>query len=217
MYESLYKFLIRHKKIDLPGIGIIALQIQSAESAFVNRSFSPPGYFFAFEKGKKPPSKKLFSWLALNFNISEREAVIRFNDFVFDLKNHLEAGSKIIWNGVGVLQKAGNGEIRFEGVKKELPFLEELNAKKVIRENAEHTMLVGETEKTSKQMTEILLNPPVVEKKQTHWWVWPLAVITAIFIFLGWYFSVHGLTNTSTGNHHKTSPAEAPAGYKLTP
>src|SRR5258708_17007154 len=105
MYECLYRFLIRYKKIDLPGIGTIALQMQSAESEFVNRSFSSPKYFFAFGKGRETSSGKLFSWLAVNFNITEPEAVTRFNDFVFDLKKQLEAGNKIILDGVGVLQK----------------------------------------------------------------------------------------------------------------
>ena len=41
-------------------------------------------------------------------------------------------------------------------------------------------------------MSEILLNPKSVKDKHAYWWVWPLAVIIAIFIFLGWYFSEHG-------------------------
>ena len=75
-------------------------------------------------------------------------------------------------------------------------------------------MLVGETEKTSAQMTEILLNPKPAAEKRNRWWIWPLTVIIAIFIFLGWYFSQHGFAGTATGNNHKTSPAEAPTGYK---
>jgi nucleoid DNA-binding protein len=230
MYESLYRFLVKHKKIYLPGIGTIGLRIQPAESDFVNRSFSPPAYFFALEKarlsvgteindqqGREAPQRTLFSWLAANFNITEREAVIRFTDFVFDLKKQLDTGEEITWNGVGTFQKEFGEEIRFKGAKKELPFLEEIIAEKVIRENAEHTMLVGEVEKTSTQMTEMLLNPVVADEKRNYWWVWPLAVILMILIFLGWYFSEHGISGASTGNNRKISPAEAPFGYKLSP
>ena len=234
MYESLYRFLVKYKKIDLPGIGAISLQVQPAESDFVNRSLSPPAYFFILEKArltadteknekntvgqeKEAPSRKLFSWLAANLNITEREAVIQFTNFLFDLKKQLETGKEITWNGVGHFQKDSDGEIEFKGFKKEFPFLEGIIEKKVIRENAEHTMLVGEVEKTSTEMNEMLLNPVVTHEKRSYWWVWPVAIILLIAVFLGWYFSEHGIRGTSTGNNHKISPANAPGGQKLSP
>jgi hypothetical protein len=222
MYELLYKFLVKYKTIDLPGIGRIFFNEQPAESRFVDQNFLPPRYLIGFERGrsivetqmndakpqgwqKTPPSRKLFSWLASHYEITEKEAVIRFDDFVVDLKGRLDAGDKIMWSGVGVLEKDSTGEIVFHHFKSELPWLEPTSAKKVIRDNAEHTMLVGEREKTSVEMTEILLRPKSVKEKRGYWWVWPLAVIIAIFIFLGWYFSEHGISGDATGNNHKVS------------
>lgn len=204
MYEALYRFLIRYKKIDLPGIGAIALQMRSSRSEFVNRSFLPPAYFFSLEKSKEKTSRKLFSWLAADFSLTEREAVVKFNDFLFDMQKQLETGREIAWDGVGVFKKQPTGEIAFTSFKNNLPFLEEVIAEKVIRENAEHTMLVGEYEKTSTQMTEIL-SGDVVAKHKSYWWVWPLAAILVMLIFLGWYFSEHGISSSATGNNHKIS------------
>ena len=222
MYESLYRFLIKYKRIDLPDIGAIVLQTQSAHSEFVSRSFLPPVYFFSFEKarltvsaerndqnkfrqGKEARLGKLFSWLAVNYGVTEREAIVRFNDFVIELRKELGAGKTIAWRGIGNLQKGPGGEIEFHADKTGQPWLQQTVAKKVIRENAEHTMLVGETEKTSAQMSEMLLNPRSVKDKRVYWWVWPLAVIIGIFIFLGWYFSEHGISGNATGNNHKVS------------
>lgn len=216
MHESLYRFLIKYKEIALPGIGTITLRVQPAESEFVNRSFLPPKYSFVFEKGKENSSKKLFSWLSASCHITEREAVIRFNNFVFDWRKGLEAGKKITWTGVGSLRKNLSGEIQFDTASREFAFQEEVIAQKVLRENAEHTMLVGEREKTSTEMTEFLLHPPIIEKKANHWWVWPLAIILMTIMFLGWYFSEKGISGTSTGNNHRISPEEAPASYNLT-
>jgi hypothetical protein len=222
MYELLYKFLVKYRTIDLPGIGTLTLRVQPAQSRFVDQSFLPPKYDVAFEQDRDvadvgaddqttstqkriAPSRKLFSWVAVNYGVTEREAIIRFNDFVFELKKELDAGKKIVWSGIGILQKDPGGEIKFDADKKGLPWLQQTVAKKVIRENAEHTMLVGETEKTSAQMSEMLLNPKFVKDKRVYWWIWPLAVIIAIFIFLGWYFSEHGLSGNATGNNHKVS------------
>jgi hypothetical protein len=205
MYEALYRFLVRYRRVDLPGIGAVALQMQSSRSEFVNRSFLPPAYFFSLEKGKDTPPRKLFSWLAINFSLSERDAVLKFNDFILGLQNQLEAGQEVAWDGVGVFKKEATGEINFKSFRNNLSFLEEVIAEKVIRENAEHTVLVGEFEKTSTQMTEMLSGDVVVKEKSFYWWVWPLAAIIVILIFLGWYFSEHGLTSSSTGNNQKIS------------
>jgi hypothetical protein len=205
MYEALYRFLVRYRKIDLPGIGAVALQMQSSRSEFVNRAFLPPAYFFSLEKGRETPSRKLFSWLAINLSLTEREAVLKFNDFIWDLQNQLATGKEVTWDGVGVFKKEATGEINFNGFRNNLSFLEEVVAEKVIRENAEHTVRVGEFEKTSTQMTEILSGDAIVKEKSFYWWVWPLAAIIAILIFLGWYFSEHGISSSSTGNNQKIS------------
>lgn len=215
MYEYLYRFLIKYKKLDLPGIGTIVVRTQSSRSEITDRHFSPPGYFFALETGDEIPRGKLFSWLSSHFRITDSEAVIRFNEFIFDLVRKLKEGKEIHWQKVGSFQKELSGEIKFTSVQEELSWLESVPGQKVMRENVEHRMLVGEVEKTSTEMNELLNSVP--NGKKYHWWVWPGAVIVAIFIFLGWYFSEHGITNGSTGNHTKSSPANAPAGYKLAP
>jgi len=222
MYELLYKFLVKYKTIQLPGIGTLLLRVQPARSQFVEQSFLPPKFYFVFEQDvalevsdtsdeatliqkKITPSRKLFSWIAGNYAVTDKEAVIRFNDFVFELKKELDEGKTIAWSGIGTLQKGAGGEIKFAADKKGLSWLHHTVARKVIRENAEHTMLVGEAEKTSVQMSEILLNPRSGKDKRDYWWVWPLAVIIAIFIFLGWYFSEHGISGNATGNNQKIS------------
>jgi hypothetical protein len=215
MYECLYRFLIKYKKLDLPGIGTIALHLQSSRSEFTDRYFSPPGYSFTLETEDEIPRGKLFSWLASHFGVTDSEAVIRFNDFIFDLTRKLKEGKEVHWQKVGSFQKELTGEIHFTSTNEEFSWLENVPGQKIIRENVEHRMLVGEVEKTSTEMNKLLNF--VSDEKIHHWWIWPAAIGVAIFLFLGWYFSEHGMTTVSTGNHLKISPATAPAGYKLTP
>lgn len=215
MYESLYRFLIKYKKLVLPGIGTIALHLRPSISEFADRAFSPPGYFFTLERADEVPRGKLFSWLASHFSITDSEAVIRFNEFVFDLTRKLKQGKEIHWQKVGSFQKELTGEIKFTSAKEELSWLENVPGEKIIRENVEHRMLVGEVEKTSTEMNK-LLSSATIEKKY-QWWFWPAVVVVAILIFLGWYFSTYGMTNAPTGNHSNISPADAPTGYKLSP
>ncbi|HEY0434634.1 MAG TPA: hypothetical protein VGC95_12225, partial [Chitinophagaceae bacterium] len=87
-----------------------------------------------------------------------------------------------------------------------------VTARKVIRENVEHTMLVGERETTSTLMKELLA--PSLITRRSHWWIWPLAIFLAGVIFLGLYFSMDG-NDHSTGNRHKITPANPPSGFTL--
>jgi hypothetical protein len=213
MYEALYRYLIKYKKLDLAGIGALELQLQPAEAEIVDHSFLPPKYYFEFERSEEVPPERLFSWLASNLNITEQEAVIRYNEFLFDLNRQLKEGKQIHWLGIGSLQKEFSGEIKFIAQQKQFPWNREVVARKVTRENAEHTMLVGEKEKTSTEMMELLYLKGA--RKATHWWVWPLAIILAVLIFLGWYFSENA-SQSASGNKHKLHPNEAPSGYNLT-
>lgn len=193
MFELLYRFLIKHKEVSLPGIGTLSLQMQPAQSEFVNRTFIPRTHLFVFEQQREIQSRKLFSWLAYVCGISEREAVIKLNDFVFDLKRQIESGKEVIWQGVGKLKRGLAGEIKFTNEPSQV-LQQPVIAGKVIRENAAHTMLVGEEETTTVEMSEFLNQS---QRRFTQWWIIPLAIIILIIMFLGWYFSEYGLTVAS--------------------
>lgn len=212
MFSALYQYLILHKQVSLPGVGTFSIQRQPAQSEFANKSFAAPVYSVLFDRTTQTPAKSLFAWLAACLNISDREAIIRFNDFVFDIKKRISAGEKINWKGVGVLQNQYNGEIKFDGISKELVFEKPVATEKVIRENAEHTMLVGEQEKTSVEMTELL--KPVTYKKDI-WWVYAMAVAVLLVIFIGWYLSENGLKTSSTGYQRQVTAQETNSFYPV--
>ena len=210
MYAELYRYFIQHKKLYLPGIGNFILERKPAEADFVNRCINPPSYSISLQQESVKPSSKFFAWLASVFNISEKEAIIRFNDFVFDLRKEINSGSKVEWNGIGIISKGLGDTIRFSA--------EELNstakvvhAEKVIREKAEHAILVGERERTSVEMTE-LLNIPAGRK--SIWWVIPLFLVLLAFMFIGWYLSKNGLSTASVSNTKKNIPAVSSETYK---
>jgi hypothetical protein len=200
MFDPLYRYILKHKQLSLAGIGTITMQAEPAQSDFVNRSFLPARYSFVFEQGREVTSRRLFSWLSSALEISERDAIIRFNDFVFEIKRQIESGTEVAWQGIGKLKKGLAGEIKFNAYSSSLLFPQPVIAEKVIREHAEHTMLVGEVEKTSTEMTGLLSQG---DKRKISWWIIPLAIIILLIIFIGWYFSEHGI---NTGNNHTILP-----------
>ncbi len=214
MYNQLYQYFIQHKELSVPGIGTFLLERKPAAVDFPNKLIMPPSYSVNLQFPSAAPSTGFFSWMANTLQISDREAVVRFNDFAFEMKQQVLNGTVINWNGIGSLHKGLAGEVKFDAALKEIAFEKPLRAEKVIREVSDHFVRVGEDERTSAQMAEILNKE---EEKKATWWAWALVAGILAIIFLGWYFSVNGVSVLSTANTIKSVPAETNTSYQLIP
>jgi hypothetical protein len=206
MYEALYQYFILHKQLSLPGIGTFLLEKKSAHNDFVNKQIYPPAFSVSLNSSGNPSSVNFFKWLAGALHISDHDAIIRFNDFLFDLKKQINEGSTIEWHGVGTLSKGLAGETIFAPAIN--PAVEKpVAAVKVIREKAEHMVRVGEDQKTSAEMTEMLNKPAMIRS-----WQWVTAFVVGIIalLFIGWHFYQEGIAVSSTSNNIKLVPMETP-------
>jgi hypothetical protein len=212
MYGELYQYLVLHKQLNIPGIGTFQVERIPADIDFIGKVVNPPAYTVALHHGNTTASKKVFSWLSDVFDISERDALSRFNDFAFELRDKVMAGDKLQWDGVGVLSKGLAGEIRFDASLKGMSIGDPVPANKVIRENAQHTVRVGEDQKTSGEMMERLVP---TEEKRSYWWAAALVLGLLALFFLAWYFSSRRSDSSPTGNQQKLEPQKEQATYKL--
>jgi nucleoid DNA-binding protein len=211
MYAELHLYFIEHRKLNLPGIGNFILERKPAEADFVNKCIHPPIYSVSLQQKEAKASHKFYTWIAATFGISENEAVIKFNDFLYDLKNKISSGTAVEWSGIGILKRGLGGNINFTGqtiesVEKAVP------GQKIIRENAEHSVLVGERERTSVEMSEFLNQP---DAKRSLWWVLPVAAALLAFVFIAWYFSENGTSVSSVSNSQKVNTPLADKSYNL--
>ncbi len=210
MYDVLYQYLIQHKQVSLPGIGTFLLSRKAAQADFANKLFLPPSYFFVLDKDNDTPKKKLFIWLSAVLNISEWDAIKKVNDFSFELKKQVNTGNDINWKGIGVFRKGLAGDIKFE--PEQLVFEQPVPGEKVIREKEEHTMMVGEWERTSTEMSELLAQPGK-ETKRSYRWTGAI-IVCILIIFLVIYFFERGLKTASLGTQKKIPVQEASPTYK---
>ncbi len=213
MYEELYQYFIQHKKLAVPGVGTFLLERKPAETDFINKQINPPVYSVSLQASVYPPPINFFKWLADALHISDRDAIIRFNDFAFDIKKQIADGDTIDWHGVGTLSKSLAGDIKFAPASASA-IENPVTAEKLIREKAEHMVRVGEDHKTSVEMTEMLNQP---EAKKSRWWITALALGLLALLFIGWYFSEHGFDVSSTANSMKLVPMEASDPYQTLP
>lgn len=196
MFAEFYRYLILNYRLTLPGIGQFALERKPAQADFINKQLHPPTYAISMQQDTESPSISFFKWLSGALAISEREAIIKFNDFLYDVKKQIEDGAVVKWNNVGVLKSSLGGQVKFTPVSspdQELAVV----AEKIIRERASHFVRVGEKEKTSEEMHEML---QVVASKKSRWWVAPLILCIITLAFIAWYFINNGFEATTVGN-----------------
>lgn len=213
MYPVLFEYLLLYKRLPVPGIGTFLLERAPARIDFPNKLMYPPVYSITLIENNGMPAGNFFQWLGRMLRISDREAVIRFNDFAFEMKKQIGEGDVINWNGVGTVKKGLAGEIRF--IPGAVVITEDpVPAARVLREKAEHMVRVGEEEKTAAEMQEILAHQ---EQTKSWWWVWALAAGLLMVVFTGWYLSEHGVLTGSVANTQKLVPLEATPTYRTIP
>ena len=196
MQDILYQYLILHRQISLPGIGTIALQKKSSQLDFGNKVITPASYIFFINNSKDSPTKKFFGWVSSRLNISDWDAIRMVNDFSFDLKNKISSG-EALWEHVGILRRDEKGNIFLDAAEIQLESEMPVQAEKVLRVNAGHTVRVGEMEKTSVEMEEFFS-----ETAETKDYGWVIAIVITVLsvMFVGWYLSEKGVNPGAVGN-----------------
>jgi hypothetical protein len=198
MQETLYEFLVINKKLTLPGIGTIRLKQNSSQLDFTNRQLNCPSFYFVLDPENDTPSKKMFDWLSSIKGVSEWEAIKSVNDFSFSLKNSISQAGEATWQGVGVFKRDKTGHLKLDPYTIALQTEQPIHAEKVIREKFEHTVLVGEREKSSVEMAEYFA---VDAPKRNYAWIVAVVLTILAVMFIGWYFSAKGFNPSTAGNN----------------
>ncbi len=192
MHEILIRYLDKNKNFNLPGIGRFELVSEMASLDFINKIIYPPKQQIVFHPERKSNAgmlndsiknetitsshdnkNNLPGFLSRHLNMPESLAMTEFEQYAGFVRITLEKNGFYELNGIGTLQQNEKG-IHLDNAFSSEKFFEPIHAEQVIRENATHSVRVGEEEKTSEQMKEYLHR----EVKKDNWWI--AAVILAV-------------------------------------
>lgn len=173
MLPLLTKYFIQYKRVCIPHVGTFELLQQPAQLNVADKSLAPPSFKTRYL------NLEIISPHQFEFLDSEKEALNLYGE---KLKNKIQR-SGFYWKGFGKLIYSSN-EIKFEAEELEIASLQTIQAKKVLRENVQHNMLVGDQEMTSQQVTDVLNK---AEYKRPlfmiiGWIVFILAIIAIIIL-----------------------------------
>ena len=198
MFPILNRYLFLNKSISVPGLGSIFLETSPAIIDASTRSLVPPVYQFRFDKFSDVPDKILFSYLSQHRNLTDYEALRQYNEFALDLRDKLNYSREVSWDGLGVLRKDDAGEVHFESTLTEPFFLKPVPAEKVVRPNARHMMLVGDRQRSNREMSEWFAEEPVHGNRL--WWLVALIIGIVAAMLIMFHFSNRGWNVGSIGN-----------------
>jgi len=195
MFQDLNAYLFQHRSISIPGLGTIYLETFSASVDVADRTILPPLYQFRFDKYFDSPDREFFAYIASQRNVLDYEAIRWYNEFSQDLRHRIRSEEKVDWEGVGTLKKGEGGSIIFEPAPTTGLFLTPAPAVRVNRQNAQHTLLVGDQERTNVEMNEWLMDEEVANmRRQRSWWIAALVIALLGLALLGWHFYTNGWT-----------------------
>ena len=172
----LHDFFIQNGSLSLPGIGVFRLMRISPQVDLVNRKMLPPSYTVRFDNRNSPPSKELFAYLAMRTGMDELQALRRLNHFAYDVKDRLQQGQDVPWSGMGTLLPDKGSGFGFEPNRMTFDFTSEVDARRVVHKDVEHTVIVGDEERTNVEMQEILAELEEGPGWMSRFWVRALFV-----------------------------------------
>ena len=185
MYQYLHKYFSLNKNLVLPGIGSFYAEIQSANLDFINKTLLAPVTVIHYKNEEAVADEMFYNFLSKETGVSEIESINRFSHFSKDLKQQLETGAVLQFQGIGTLTKNEEGFLftQDETLQNLFP---SIAAERVIRQHAEHNVRVGEDNKTSTEMHAQLAKQEV---KKERWWIAAIILAAVGIAAIAFYYS----------------------------
>lgn len=149
----IYKYLILNGSVSLPGFGNLEIVRIHARNDFAQRTYYPPEYVFKFRNTSGSITSSFIKFLEKN-NFGFDEVEENLKKFAKELKAHIQYEGKLDWAGIGTFSKLSEELYVFQEKIRSINLYSPVKYEHVIRENVQHTVLVGDIEQSNVQMEE---------------------------------------------------------------
>ena len=199
MLQQLNQYLFQFRSLTLPQFGTIRLSIQAARLDVVEHLIYPPVYEPHFVTNDKVSDHQL-EYFAAHLQGDEDAAAEFLTKAGQALKSKVQAGP-LDWSGIGTFIY-NNRQLQLNPHASET--LAPVAANRVMRQNAQHTVLVGD---------QVVISDPTAERveeaRRRDYWViaaWILTVLAVLFIV--YYLYRQQGSPQASGLQNKVQPAQ---------
>lgn len=180
MLPLLTKYLLRYKTVCIPHVGTFEIVQQPPQLNVADKEFNPPVFRTRFIQADAVPDHQFDFFASVEGGKEKvRTDLLAFGEkLVNKIKN-----SGFHWVGFGKLQYHSN-QLVFDPEEIRLQSFQSIPSQKVLRENVQHQVLVGDQQMTSQEVTDVLTR---VEYKRpwfmiAGWVIFMLALVAIIII-----------------------------------
>jgi hypothetical protein len=184
MYGYLYKYLVLQKKLSLPGIGVFRIDQVPSRVDFVNKKLYPFSPVIRFTQGTSMADKFFYRFISTSLNIDELEAIQRFNEFIFHLKEQFSINGYVDFPGMGRLTMQFSNTYSFKPDHFVQSLYPDVHAERVVRKNEGHTVKIGEEEVHSHD----LLQKEKSTKKMPAWAIYAIILAALGIGAIAYYY-----------------------------
>lgn len=211
MVDLVLRYLSFQKKVSLQGIGTFSVEHLPARIDFPNRLLYAPEFILHFSSSATGNDEQFENWLQKELNVDKEEVKTLQQNLSADFQRSLSEKGEMTLNGLGVFTKDEQRLLHFSSLYETIKG-NPVPAEKIIRKNTSHSILVGEQEKTSVEMTELLTGSK--RKPLNLWWIIVMALFLSALVAI-LYFANYSPQWSKQGNNQKLKVKEAPPLHKI--
>lgn len=114
MYPIIHKYLLQHKNVSVPGVGIFSIENIPASFNEQKSSLTPPQTQISYKAETALADRVFYDFLAKELRIDAIEAIKNFHEFTYQLKQDIGHADAAVLPGIGTLTKQPDGTFLFE-------------------------------------------------------------------------------------------------------
>lgn len=168
---------MQYRQVSIPSVGTIRLVQQPAQLDVADKIITPPSYTTALSS-EESVSEHQLAFLSAALQEEKSRVMDRLSLLGQRLREKIDRNG-FDWKGIGWIGSSGEPEATTPAV------LQPVRAERVLRPDAEHSVLIGDQETTSRQLSERKeAGEVVVEKERSVWMIvgWILLGLAILFI-----------------------------------
>ena len=186
MQNHIKEYLLQNKKFPILGLGNLTFQNIPATYSAAEQAYLPPCQKIVFETNSQTDASSFVSFLVERSKIDVLSAQQSCEKLANKISRLVSEETFSIAHA-GYFTKDSEGELCFHSFVLPSIFYPKVDAKKVIRPDDTHTLVVGDTEVTSEFMNELLTSAS--SEKKYNWWMSAVCLMMiAISLLLVYYF-----------------------------
>ena len=152
--QLLYRYFTLNGSVLIPGLGQLNLCRIPAINDFIGKKILPFSYVIRFDQWEDIVPGAQLKYIQKHVGLDSELLQAQLNDLGEEMKSRLEAEGRLEWQGLGFFSLNEHGDIVFHQKNHATVTHTDVRYRHVIREKIDHTVIVGEQEKTLAEMEE---------------------------------------------------------------